>query len=406
VSRSIRFERAVRAEDRGAALLRVVAKLHTRWLDTMIVVVLGGVGLLGLFLASQPGYPLLGQRRPETLAYALVLLQAAPLGLRRRSPLPVLGTTLLATFAARALNYPLTGADFAPAVAFYTVASRRPPAQALRGGFGVAAVVLTLTALGRVNLQMFVLAHVVFAAAWVLGDALRRRGERIAALEVSALAERRAHEQQVRQAVVDERMRIAQELHDLAAHALGVIAIQAQAATRTLSSRPEQARNSLSVIEGLTDEALADLRQLLGFLRNDEVGARRPQPTLDDLERLADGFRESGLPVQVVIEGKRRRLSAALQTSAYRVVQESLTNALKHAGHATAVVAVRYGSSSLEVEVTDTGKGPDAQMRPGQGLTGMRERMSVFGGSLDYGAGSHGGFVVCARFPVTQADAA
>lgn len=405
--RSSRSEpNAAEPRPRIPALLRTIARLHTRWLDPVLVVVLGGVGLLGMILASGPGSPLQEYRRPDALAYALVVAQVAPLAFRRRAPLLVLAVTLLATFVLHALDFPLTGADLTPAVAFFTVAARRGPQRTLQGFFGVAAAVLTLTAMGRVDLQMFVLVHVVFAAAWVLGETIRRRGERIAALELSVLAERRSHEQHVQQAVADERIRIAQELHDLAAHALGVIAIQAQAASRSLSARPEQARSSIGVIEGLADEALADLRQLMNFLRNEEVGARRPQPTLDDLERLADGFRRSGLAVRITVEGDPRRLSAGLQTSAYRVVQEALTNTLKHAGRATAEVTLRYAAGVLEVSVVDSGRGLDGELHLGQGLTGMRERVSVFGGTLRYGPDPRGGFRVSARFPLAQASAA
>jgi signal transduction histidine kinase len=268
--------------------------------------------------------------------------------------------------------------------------------------------VIPLTLLGRVTLQEFVLAHLVLVVAWVLGDTVRRRGERIIALEQRAAAVRREQQQLIRQAVTDERVRIAQELHDLAAHALGIIAIQAQAASRTMAQRPEQARSSLNAITTLSDEALNELRRLLGFLRSegDELEARRPQPTLDDLEPLAESFRQARLPVEIIIEGKRRQLPAALETSAYRVVQEALTNTLKHAGRATALVAIRYGSDTIEIEVTDTGRGPKPESQAGQGLTGMRERVTVFGGELAYGAGSHGGFVLRARLPVKQATAA
>ncbi len=388
--------------------VRGFTRIHTRWFDALLALMLGAVAVLGLYIASRPGYTLLDHREPDQLAFALVVVQAVPLIWRRQSPSVVLGVILAATFAVRLLNYPLTSADLAGAVAFYTLASRSGFNRTVPGVLGVAGIVIPLTALGRITLLEFVLAHLLVVVAWALGDTVRRRGERILALERKTAAVQREQQQRINQAITDERIRIAQELHDLAAHALGVIAIQAQAASRGIVNRPEQARSSLNAISELADEALTDLRRLLGFLRSDgdELEARRPQPTLDEVEQLADGFRQAGLPVEIVIEGRRRRLSAALQTSAYRLIQESLTNSLKHAGRATALVAIRYGSDEIEIEVVDTGRGPAAHMRAGQGLTGMRERVTVFGGELRYGKGAHGGFVVHARLPIKQASAA
>lgn len=389
------------------AIFRGFWRLHTRWLDTLIAVGLAATGALGLLLATRPEFPLLDRREPDTIAFVLLAVQTLPLLFRRRAPVQVFVAVLVATALQRLFDHPLTAADTAPFVAFYTIVTRYPPVSGIRALLATAAAVVPLTLAGRISLQEFVLAHFLLIGAWVLGDTIRRRGERIQALEQRAAAQVREQQVRIRQAVADERVRIAQELHDLAAHALGVIAIQAQAGERALSRRPEQTGRSLDAIQDLAGEALVDLRQLLGFLRSgDEMAARRPQPTLEDLDGLADGFRQAGMPVEIVFEGKRRRLSAGLQTSAYRVIQEALTNTLKHAGRATALVAIRYGQHTLEIEVTDTGRGPGHNVEAGQGLTGMRERVAMFDGELSYGAGPHGGFVVFARFSISEANAA
>jgi signal transduction histidine kinase len=365
------------------------------WPDLLIAALLGAIGVLALLRAQAAGTVGLGQRGPDAVAYLLVALQTVPLCWRRRAPLAVLAVVLPAASAFWLLGYPDARSDLAAPLAFYTVASRLPPGQVVRAAAIVAVSLYVLVAAGRAPADTFLVLHVVYGGAWVLGDTVRRRGERIIALQ-------REQQLRIRQAIVEERVRIAQEVHDLATHALGVIAIQAQAGTRALEQRPEQTKASLAAVADLADEALTDLRKLLGFLRSDELDARRPQPTLDSLEPLADGFRRAGLPVRISTEGPRRPLTGALQTSAYRVVKEALTNTLKHAGPATAQVAIRYGDNVLEVEVVDTGRGPARTVQPGNGLAGMRERVGVFGGELTYGARAQRGFAVTARMPITE----
>jgi len=382
----------------AVAAARALALAHRARLDLLIAVLLGAVGVLGL-LRTVSGNGLSADRPPDALAFWLVALQALPLMWRQRRPLPVLAVVLPAASLFWVLGYPDARSDLAAPLAFYTVASRLPPAQVRRAAVGVLATVYLITVAGRVTADTFLVLHAIYGGAWVLGDTVRRRGEHILTLQ---------REQQLRidQAISEERVHIAQELHDLASHAFGVIAIQAQAGARALRQRPEQTGASLAAIEDLAGEALTDLRRLLGFLRSDgdDLEARRPQPTLDALGPLVDGFRTAGLPVRIAVEGPRRTLTGALQTSAYRVVQEALTNTLKHAGPATARVVIRYEADTLDVQVVDTGRGPPGRLCPGNGLTGMGERVKVFGGELSYGRRWPGGFAITARFPIASSE--
>lgn len=374
--------------------------LHTRITDPALALLLLGVGVLGFVLDRTPGAMLSGQRAPDVWAFALVALQTLPLVRRQQLPFTVFAVVLVATVGLRVLAYPVTGADLATAVAFFSLAARDRPERTFQAAAAVAGVVIALTLLRLVPFETFVLLHLVFGAAWILGNDLRKRRLREGTLAQQAQQARREQELLVEHAIANERVRMAQELHDLAAHALGVIAIQAQAGRRALGRRPEQAGSALTAIGGMADEALADLRHLLGFLRGDEALARRPQPSLDDLGALVDSFRTAGLPVNVSVRDDLGRPSASLQTAVYRVVQEALTNTLKHAGYATARVVVRRGAEALEVEVVDTGRGAAPGSVAGEGLTGMRERVTMLGGELRWGSGPEGGFTVRARLPV------
>jgi signal transduction histidine kinase len=227
--------------------------------------------------------------------------------------------------------------------------------------------------------------------------------------------------------VAEERGRIARELHDVVAHSVSVMVVQAGAARRTMAASPDQATTALGQIESTGRQALVELRRLLGLLRDGDRGdgaALTPQPGLEHLESLAAAAREAGLPVEVTVEGEPRPLPAGVDLSAYRIVQEALTNSLKHAGPARARVRVCYGREALEVQVTDDGRGERSAARAGEGLVvvtigpdgvlelpgrrdggghgliGMRERVALFGGTLEAGADPGGGYRVAARLPL------
>jgi signal transduction histidine kinase len=196
-----------------------------------------------------------------------------------------------------------------------------------------------------------------------------------------------------REAVVEERARIARELHDAIAHSVSMMVVQAGAERRVIDPAQESTREVLTTIERVGRSALTEMRRLVGMLRSDQPDALVPQPGLAELPALVDGLRGAGLPVELSIEGERRELPVGIELSAYRVVQEGLTNALKHAGRAHVRVRVRYGERSVELEIADDGTGAPADVPGGgHGLVGIRERVALYGGSLEAGQAAEGGF--------------
>jgi signal transduction histidine kinase len=204
-----------------------------------------------------------------------------------------------------------------------------------------------------------------------------------------------------REAVVEERARIARELHDAIAHNVSMMVVQAGAERRVLEPSSGSTRDVLETIEKIGRGALTEMRRMVGMLRSDTSDPLAPQPSLDDLTTLVAQVREAGLPVDLRVEGERRSLPVGIELSAYRIVQEALTNALKHAGGAHAVVHVRYGAESLELEIIDDGPGATAPVSSGgHGLVGMRERVALYGGRLDAGRRPSGGFAVRVLLPI------
>jgi signal transduction histidine kinase len=206
--------------------------------------------------------------------------------------------------------------------------------------------------------------------------------------------------------VADERTRIARELHDVVAHAISVTVVQARGGRRMLDESPDEARAAFDAIERTSTHALAEMRRLLGMLReSDDDLALAPQPSLTRLDALAEQVRAAGLPVEIAVEGDPVELPPGVDLSAYRIVQEALTNALKHAGPARARVRVRYAQEELELEITDDGAGNGDGGGSGHGLLGMRERVAVFGGELEAGVNAGGGYALRARLPIASARA-
>jgi signal transduction histidine kinase len=240
-------------------------------------------------------------------------------------------------------------------------------------------------------------------AAWVVGWLVRGWRRKNVTLELVNRELDEQRELQARTAVMVERGRIARELHDVVAHNVSMMVVQAGAATRVLDGEHAAVRSALEVIASTGRETVDEMRALLGMLRSDDgADGLTPQPGLADLDRLARGVREAGLPVTVRIEGEQRALPLALELSAFRIVQEALTNALKHAGPANARVTVRYQEGAVELEVADSGSGPAGVQGTGHGLVGMRERAAMFGGELQAAPSDGGGFIVRARLPLTS----
>jgi signal transduction histidine kinase len=223
-------------------------------------------------------------------------------------------------------------------------------------------------------------------------------------LEERARLAEEARAEEARTAVADERARIARELHDLVGHSVSVMTLHAAGVRRLLGPEHEKAQESLLLIEQTGREALAEMRRLVGVLRRPEdAPALAPQPSLRYLDRLVGQAREAGLPVEVRIEGDERELPASLDLTAYRIVQEGLTNAIKHSAAQHAEVFVRYGLSELELAISDDGTGSGNGGGGGHGLVGMRERVAVYGGELRAGPRPGGGYELRARLPVTAA---
>jgi signal transduction histidine kinase len=240
-----------------------------------------------------------------------------------------------------------------------------------------------------------------FVVAWLAGYALRERSERAEAAEMRAVLAEREREAAARIAVAEERTRIARELHDIVAHAMSVMVLQVGAVRHKLPDTLEDDRDALGRVEQAGRTALAEMRRLLGAMRTDgdrvEFG---PQPGLDGLSTLVEDVVHAGLPVQLHVEGEPYDLPRAIDLSAYRIVQEGLTNALKHAHASQAGVTVRYRPDQVELEVVDDGDGPAVTNGHGHGLVGIRERATIYGGEMSAGAAPAGGFVLSARLPV------
>jgi signal transduction histidine kinase len=388
----------------SASVLRVPANVG----DTLLVAV----------LALALGVQIVLTRPPGSLALNLVSGIALTVSLfwRRRAPLAMLAVFSATAIANEALggalftstdpgqnsaNPPLYGALATGIAVFYSIGEYAEDRRARLGLLaGIACLWIMAIAADQTRLETFVWSAGLLAATpWFAGRAARGRRLRIAALE-------REREQQARIAVGDERARIARELHDIVAHSVSVIAVQAQGARSVLDRDPEQAVEALEAIERTARTALGDMRHSLATLREGRDEAPlTPEPTIDDLDALITQARRSGLQVKLAIEGERRPLPHSLELSAYRIVQEALTNTIKHAAGARSRIAIRYGKHELEIEVDDDGPGPPTGLRdgpPGHGLIGMRERVAALGGELHTGAGSEGGFIVHATLPLER----
>jgi signal transduction histidine kinase len=348
----------------------------------------------------------------DFLGTALVLLQTLPLAVRRVAPLGVLVVISAAVVTYAAMGYEMVQAGtFSSLVAVYGAASLTDSRRGILAAAIAAAALATFFATSRddfSSVDMFVTCG-TWAMGWFLGTYLRVRGEQAEAAGELAARLERDQEMRAREAVADERARMARELHDIVGHALNLIVIQAAGAQRAFDSKPQVARDSLASIESAGREALSDMERMLGVLRTAEEGhqAMGPQPGLRQVDGLAAQVSEAGLPVEVTVEGRRLDLPASVELSAYRIVQEALTNSLKHSRGSSAKVTIRYRPNSLEVEVTDDGRGSPEEKSSGdegaRGLIGMRERVALFGGKLSVGPTPTGGYRVHARLPLKSA---
>jgi signal transduction histidine kinase len=248
----------------------------------------------------------------------------------------------------------------------------------------------------------FIFTPVFFGIGWLAGFAMRERAEQVKAAEVRAAQAERERDAATRVAVAEERARIARELHDIVAHAVSVMVLQVGAVRHKLPQKLAEERDALSGVEQTGRGALAEMRRLLGAMRHDGQDlALTPQPGLDSLESLLAEVGHAGLPVTMRVDGEPIPLPRAIDLSAYRIIQEGLTNALKHARASHADVTVRYGSDELQIEVRDDGRGTATTDGLGHGLVGIRERVKIYGGDMTAGAVNGGGFVLSTRLPLS-----
>ena len=410
----------MRGMQRDAATSRpaigaVFQRLH--W-NQDYVDVLMGLALMGLALSTA----VRDHYRLDAISVSLLILQTLPIALRRRSPMRILILTGSAITLYSLLGY--LGANgmgdsngaYGVVVAFYTVAAHEPRRRAtVAAAMTAACVLISFAAYAAfdsitgwtANLSV---TYLSFGLAWLIGDNLRVRRAYTRQLEDRAAELEHEREEKAAQAVTEERARIARELHDVVAHYVSVMVVQAAAARRVADKDPDAARGALQAVEMAGRTALAEMRRMLEVLRADDPGMG-PQPGLGEIERLIQQVRDAGLPVELSIEGSVCCLPAGMDLAAYRIVQEALTNTVKHGGRATARVAVRYTPDTLEIEVVDDGRGAAAPLLTvadggGHGLIGMNERVALFGGVLEAGPVLTGGYRVLARMPIEPDDIA
>ena len=395
-----------RGGERAARLVRGLSE-YPIVLDAVLALALVGLGQWELWMtphadtAKHVGHSVVG--------VGLAVLVTAPVAIRRRWSRSALGLVLVGAYLQSILSYQDQNTTiFGLLFGVYTVALQHSrwfsmPGALLAAGYPLSREIL----INHDDLPQFAFAlvfvAVIMVTAWVIGDMQRRRLRRIATAEQDAEQTRRESDARAMRAAEEERTRIARELHDVVAHSLSVIVVQAGAARTVLDDDRPQVRESLLAMESAGRQTLGEMRRILGVLRKEDGGraSLAPQPSLEHVSLLVEQFDQAGLPVEVSVEGRTRPLPPKLEVSAYRIVQEALTNTLKHAGPARARVRLGYREDGLEVEVNDDGRGKAAAGGdPGYGLVGMKERVMLFGGRLEAGPADDRGFRVNAYLPL------
>jgi signal transduction histidine kinase len=336
-----------------------------------------------------------------------ILVFTTPFLVRRRFPVaslvvPALAIGLSTFVDAGLVKHPFISYAFGLAISFRF--GMRPWRLQSVGGLafliGIAAFVEVNAGNGKVG--DFIWTAITFTVAWVVGFAVGEKFREVDEAKERAAAAEREREERARRAVADERARIARELHDVVGHSVSVMTVQASAVRRLLESDQDQVGEALQVVEQTGREALAEMRRMVGVLRHaEEAPALAPQPSLEQLEKLVQHTRDRGLPVELRIEGEPIALPTGIDLTAYRLVQEGLTNAIKHARAQRAEVLVRYEDGEVELTVSDDGRGGGDGDSGGHGLVGMRERVTVYGGKLEAGPRPEGGYRLRATLPIT-----
>jgi signal transduction histidine kinase len=368
--------------------------------------------LIGLLLISAMLEVLVGRGSPDaprtTLWFVLpaIAILVLPIVARRRFPAAPAAHWLLAVGISfvdwRLIPFAIS-IFVVGLVAAFLLGNLRDPLQA---GIGLALVIggpaTVVYKIPGHTTAMLIFIPLEFAIGWVAGFALRERAEQAEAAEVRADQAERERDAAARIAVAEERVRIARELHDIVAHAVSVMVLQVGAVRHKLPDALAEDSDALRSVEQAGRNALAEMRGLLAAMRRDGDEAEfTPQPGLDGLDSLVEEIGRAGLPVQLHVEGERVALSRGIDLSAYRIVQEGLTNALKHARASNADVTVRYRPDELQIEVRDDGEGNSTSNGLGHGLVGVRERVKIYGGEMSAGSANGSGFILSTRLPLS-----
>jgi signal transduction histidine kinase len=375
------------------------------WFDAVILAALG-VSLAGAVVGQERKDGPAGPLWFDVVAILAIIL---PLFARRRFPFGAPVALAVAVSAVTFIDDSLVPYDFVTflmgCAAVFLAALLRDRRQAVAG---LAAVIGAEACVAfndpRGSLGDFIFLGLVFVVVWTIGFTLGRKDEAADQARERALQAESEREERARVAVAEERARIARELHDVVGHSVSVMTVQASGVRRLLRPDQQREREALLVVERTGREALAEMRRMVGVLRRPEEGpALAPQPSLEHVGRLVEQAREAGLPVELRVEGEVVQLPVGVDLTAYRLVQEGLTNALKHARATRAEVVVNYSDGHVEVVVSDDGRGAgDGDDGSGHGLVGMRERVSVYGGELDAGPRPEGGYRLRAKLPLAS----
>jgi signal transduction histidine kinase len=369
---------------------------------------------VGLFLSSLGSVTVWdagdsAARSPDFWGYSLIGLQTLPLIWRRRAPVPVLTATIIGFIIDRGLNYPGSWAVFGISVAIYTVGAQLEPRRSLLVGGITIDVVLAWTAIGVFVSDVEPIALLseiaVLGFPLLVGRESYHRQQRMVSLERRAVQAELERERRAIEAVATERIRIARELHDVVAHEVTVATLQAAGAKRIIEQDTAKAKEAMESAEAAGHRALTEMRRLLGMLRTSDPKTVSPQPGLGSLDGLVEQMELAGLPTKLVMTGTPRPLPLGIDLNAYRIIQESLTNTLKHGGpKVSAEVNVGFNNGLLEIEVLDDGRGAAAgpSDEEGHGIVGMHERVSVLEGTIQTGPRPGGGYRVAARIPIPQ----
>lgn len=405
---------------------RTVSEVNTlqrtrHWLQTHPLVgdaILATMVLTAMVVVSfadrhgRHGAPVWGNRTPDSLSLTLMALGALALVFRRRAPTPVLAFTVAVSLVELLTGHPRTPVAMSAVIALYTVAAHTDRPTTWRFGLLTMTVLTGTAMLGGRELPWYDQENLgIFAwtgMAATAGDAVRSRRAFVQAIKERAERAERTREEEARRRVAEERLRIARDLHDVVAHHIALVNVQAGVAAHVMDKRPDQAKEALAHVREASRSALNELRATVGLLRQsgDPEAPTEPAPGLHRLDELVGTFRSAGLPVEVALTDHGTALPAAVDLAAYRVIQEALTNVQKHAGQdAKAEVSVVRVGPNIEVTVLDDGPGHDdaPQDGGGHGLLGMRERVTALGGRCTAGPRYGGGFRVHAILPVKSA---